>query len=55
MNALARALDALALALSNHDHVWTDEERQLYEIASAMACGDCTDADWSVLATHRVH
>ena len=29
------ALDALALALSNHGHVWTDDERRYYEEAIA--------------------
>jgi len=28
------ALDALALALTNHNHVWTPEERKLYEAAT---------------------
>jgi hypothetical protein len=27
------ALDALALALTNHGHEWTDRERELYEDA----------------------
>lgn len=30
-----QALDALALALAEHHHVWTDEERTLYEQAIA--------------------
>ena len=34
-NPLLEALDALAFALSNHKHVWTDKERMLYETAVA--------------------
>ena len=30
------ALDALALALASHGHVWTDEERRLYDAAKAL-------------------
>ena len=26
-------LDLMAVALTEHDHVWTDEERQMYEKA----------------------
>lgn len=29
----SEALDALALALSSHKHVWTERERLLYETA----------------------
>ncbi|MCC6789340.1 MAG: hypothetical protein IT547_16025 [Hyphomonadaceae bacterium] len=29
------ALDALALALAEHDHCWTEQERQQYERAIA--------------------
>ena len=32
-NPILEALDALALALSDHKHVWTDRERILYETA----------------------
>lgn len=32
-NPLLDALDALALALVEHGHVWTDRERSLYETA----------------------
>jgi hypothetical protein len=28
-----KALDMLALALTTHNHTWTDEERRLYEEA----------------------
>jgi len=35
---IARALDALALALTDHGHIWTDEEVRLYEAAIAY-CG----------------
>ena len=31
------ALDALALALANHHHVWTAQERSLYE-RSVRSC-----------------
>jgi hypothetical protein len=31
-----RALDALALALVDHHHVWTPEQRLLYERAIAL-------------------
>ena len=31
-----KALDALALALAEHKHVWTDEERSTYEQAIAL-------------------
>ena len=34
-NPLLEALDALAVALADHKHVWTDRERLLYETASA--------------------
>jgi len=34
---IALALDALGLALADHDHRWTDGERDLYERAIA-AC-----------------
>ena len=30
------ALDSLGLALVEHGHVWTDEERKLYEDAVRM-------------------
>ena len=33
---IIRALDILALALADHHHQWTDEERRLYEEAIAM-------------------
>jgi len=32
-NPIAEALAALALALTDHGHVWTERERQLYETA----------------------
>jgi hypothetical protein len=37
MNTVISALDTLALALVDHDHVWTDRERQLYERAIGFA------------------
>lgn len=36
------ALDALALALADHSHSWTERERLLYETAVTY-CGGCTD------------
>ena len=39
---IAQALDALALALVDHGHNWTDEEVMLYETAISY-CG-CTDS-----------
>ena len=46
MREVINALDALALALTDHDHVWTDRERQLYERAVAVATSDdCTETD----------
>lgn len=32
-NPILRALDVLGLALVEHEHQWTDEERNLYETA----------------------
>ena len=29
------ALDALGLALADHNHVWSERERQLYEMATS--------------------
>lgn len=36
MRSVLSALDALALALTDHNHVWTERERQLYERAVAI-------------------
>lgn len=33
---ILKALDALALALTEHDHEWTEEESQLYVQAIAI-------------------
>jgi len=33
---IIRALDKLALALTDHNHQWTDDERGLYEEASGI-------------------
>ena len=41
---LLEALDALALALVEHDHTWTDRERQLYETATSYL--GCRGSDW---------
>jgi hypothetical protein len=37
-NPIAQALDALALALVDHGHTWTDHEVKLYETAISY-CG----------------
>lgn len=39
-NPILAALDALALALADHVHVWTDRERQLYENAVGYILSD---------------
>lgn len=36
---IALALDALGLALADHNHQWTDAERDLYEQAIAACQG----------------
>ncbi|MCP3947348.1 hypothetical protein [Herbaspirillum sp.] len=38
INPIVQALDALALALLDHGHEWTDRERLLYETAISY-CG----------------
>jgi hypothetical protein len=42
---ILEALDALAVALTNHGHLWTDRERQLYETAVAYVSGARTGSD----------
>lgn len=54
ISPFSEVLDALALALVSHDHDWTDEERQLYELAVAI-CDDCMEIDSLVSTTYRVH
>jgi hypothetical protein len=44
-NPILEALDLLALALADHDHVWTDREKTLYETAVSYLCGDCKGSD----------
>jgi hypothetical protein len=34
-------LDRLALALTNHNHCWSDDERQAYESAVMATSGGC--------------
>ncbi len=34
--AIQQALDSLGMALANHNHTWTDEERKSYETACAI-------------------
>ena len=41
-NPIAQALDALALALTDHGHKWSDREVMLYETAISY-CG-CRDS-----------
>jgi len=55
MKIIVDALDALGLALAEHGHVWTDRERQLYEVALATACDDYTETDWWASATRQLH
>jgi hypothetical protein len=55
MRSVLDALDALALALTTHGHVWTSGERQLYEDAVAAlsdAEGDYTGSGLSASQTH---
>lgn len=37
-NPIVRALDTLALALTDHNHIWSEQEKSLYETAIAY-CG----------------
>lgn len=46
MSIIVRALDALGLALAKHDHVWSSNERQLYE--GAISFEFRRDSDLSV-------
>jgi hypothetical protein len=48
--AIHEALDALALALVDHGHQWTDKQRALYEEATA-SCDDYTGFGSSVSVT----
>ena len=43
MKAILDALDMLGLALAEHGHVWTPEERAAYEEAVKTASVDCTE------------
>jgi hypothetical protein len=36
LDKLQKCLDALGCALAGHDHVWTADERSLYENASRI-------------------
>jgi hypothetical protein len=38
VDPVLEALDALAVALVGHGHVWTDHERALYEAAVERLC-----------------
>lgn len=45
------ALDALGLALTTHNHRWSERERDLYERALIhLTFADCTDFDSSASA-----
>lgn len=44
------ALDALALALANHNHQWTNRERFLYEDAIAISGRTVGTADKTITA-----
>lgn len=37
------ALDSLAAALADHDHHWTEGEREIYEQAVAVVAGEPGD------------
>ena len=50
METITNALDALGLALANHDHVWSDCERQLYESAVAISYDGYMASDLSASA-----
>ena len=55
--AVGRALDALALALTDHGHRWPDDLRSHYEkaIEIAKAYGGCTDSDSSASGRYPPH
>mgnify|MGYP001497724798 CR=1 FL=1 len=40
MDEITKALDALAVALTEHNHQWSPELRSLYEIAIKKASGN---------------
>ncbi len=42
---ILEALDALAIALTDHGHSWTERERQLYETALSYLSGGYTGSD----------
>ena len=42
------ALDSLAVALSEHNHKWSDGERTIYEQAAAIVCGETWHNDEEV-------
>lgn len=44
-NPILEALELLALALADHDHVWTDREKNLYETAVNHLSGGCMGSD----------
>lgn len=47
MNIAIEALDALGLALAEHDHHWTDHERRLYEAAISASSSGCMETGLS--------
>lgn len=45
-NITLKALDALALALADHHHIWSAEERALYESAvHILSLGEGAEAN----------
>lgn len=47
LSAIVRALDLMGVALAEHGHVWTDEERAAYEEAIRI----CDDKSRRVVET----
>lgn len=45
VHPIQQALDALALALTSHGHIWTDDEVQQYETATSYLLSDCKVTD----------
>jgi hypothetical protein len=50
---MIEALDALAVALAGHGHVWTETERALYE--RAVMVSSCRMGSGSLASTTRLH
>lgn len=43
---IAKALDVLALALTDHDHAWNDQERTMYDTAIEKLGAHLTSKDF---------